>query len=35
MSPVDYKEIMPKEHTLPDDFKDYIERIFGLDDNLW
>lgn len=33
--PVDYKLIMPPTHTLPDDFKEYIERIFGIDDNLW
>jgi hypothetical protein len=33
--PVDYKRILPPTHTLPDDFKEYIEQVFGIDDNLW
>jgi hypothetical protein len=33
--PVDYHRILPSTHSLPDDFQEYIERIFGIDDNLW
>lgn len=33
--PVDYKQILPVHHTLPDDYQDFIERMFGIDTNLW
>ncbi len=33
--PVDYKIIMPTTHNLPENYKDYIEKIFGIDENLW
>ena len=32
---VDYKQIMPKGHTLPDDYQFLLEQRFGIDDNLW
>jgi len=33
--PVVYKIIMPTTHNLPENYKDYIEKIFGIDENLW
>lgn len=32
---VDYKQIMPEGHTLPDDYQFLLEQRFGIDDNLW
>ncbi len=33
--PVDYKEIMPENHSLPDDYDFFIEKFFGEDNELW
>jgi len=33
--PVDYKLIMPKGHTLPDDYEFFIDKFFGEDNELW
>jgi hypothetical protein len=27
--PVNYKEIMPQNHTLPDDYDFFIDKLFG------
>ena len=32
---VDYKQIMPTHHTLPDDYDFFIEKFFGEDNELW
>lgn len=32
---VNYKEIMPKGHTLPDDYDFFIDKFFGEDNELW
>jgi hypothetical protein len=34
-NPVDYKEIMPKNHSLPDDYDFFIDKFFGEDNELW
>lgn len=33
--PVNYKEIMPDGHTLPDDYDFFIDKFFGEDNELW
>lgn len=33
--PVDYKRIMPADHTLPDDYEFFLEQTFGFNDDLW
>lgn len=33
--PVNYKEIMPEGHTLPDDYDFFIDKFFGEDNELW
>lgn len=34
--PVDYKQIMPDNHNIIDDYKEiYLPKAFGIDDNLW
>lgn len=33
--PVDYKNIMPSHHTLPDDYQFFIDKFFGEDNELW
>ena len=33
--PVDYKEIMPENHSLPDDYNFFIEKFFGENNELW
>jgi len=33
--PVDYKSIMPADHTLPDDYQFFIDKFFGEDNELW
>ena len=33
--PVDYKQILPAHHSLPDDYQEFIEKMFGIDENLW
>ncbi|NHA05522.1 sensor histidine kinase [Mucilaginibacter sp. HC2] len=33
--PVDYKDIMPAHHTLPDDYDFFIDKYFGEDNELW
>ena len=33
--PVDYKSIMPVNHTLPDDYQFFIDKFFGQDNELW
>jgi hypothetical protein len=32
---VDYRLIMPKEHSLPDDYQDFIDKNFGANNDLW
>ena len=32
---VDYKLIMPKDHSLPDDYQDFIDDHFGVNNDLW
>ncbi len=32
---VDYKAIMPSNHTLPDDYQFFIDKYFGEDNELW
>lgn len=33
--PVNYKEIMPEGHSLPDDYDFFIDKFFGEDNELW
>jgi hypothetical protein len=33
--PVDYKDIMPAHHTLPDDYDFFVDKYFGEDNELW
>jgi hypothetical protein len=33
--PVNYKDIMPSHHTLPDDYNFFIQKYFGEDNELW
>lgn len=33
--PVDYKKILPAHHSLPIDYQEFIEKVFGIDENLW
>jgi hypothetical protein len=33
--PVNYKEIMPEGHTLPDDYDYFIDKFFGENNELW
>lgn len=33
--PVDYKSIMPVNHTLPDDYQFFVDKFFGQDNELW
>lgn len=33
--PVDYQDIMPAHHTLPDDYQFFIDKFFGEDNELW
>ena len=33
--PVDYKDIMPPHHTLPDDYDFFIEKFIGENNELW
>lgn len=33
--PVNYKDIMPADHTLPDDYQFFIDQFFGEDNELW
>lgn len=33
--PVDYQDIMPGHHTLPDDYQFFIDKFFGEDNELW
>lgn len=32
---VDYKSIMPVNHTLPDDYQFFIDKFFGENNELW
>jgi len=32
---VDYKLIMPAHHNLPDDYQDFIDIHFGVNNDLW
>jgi len=32
---VNYKDIMPQHHTLPDDYNFFVEKYFGDDNELW
>lgn len=33
--PVDYTDIMPDKHTLPDDYQFFIDKFFGENNELW
>ena len=33
--PVNYQDIMPVHHTLPDDYQFFIDKFFGEDNELW
>ena len=33
--PVDYQVVLPINHTLPDDYQNYIDSLFGIDSDLW
>lgn len=33
--PVDYMDIMPANHTLPDDYQFFIDKFFGENNELW
>lgn len=33
--PVDYQDIMPAHHTLPDDYQFFIDKFFGENNELW
>ncbi|MBK9982646.1 MAG: ATP-binding protein [Saprospiraceae bacterium] len=33
--PVNYKDIMPNDHALPDDYQEFVEKHFGISNELW
>ncbi len=33
--PVDYRQILPAHHSLPADYQEFIEKTFGISEELW